>query len=196
MFVSSAHRQTRGGGLGHAARSHRRDHGRGGLRDGVRARHDQVRLTDARTNRPPPGPPPSIGYLRAQGVTHLRVSCSGPNCHHGSDLTFDALCRPDDTPFPSIATRRRWKWQRCGSRKASVMPRWPRTIAHHHQGPGAGRAAGLMMSKALGDLPDASLKSRYHWNSFRRAPGLGNGPRLPRCQLPARLPRPAAAEAE
>ncbi len=34
-----------------------------------------------------------------------------------SIVTFDVLGLPDETPFPSIATRRRWVCQRCGSRK-------------------------------------------------------------------------------
>ena len=82
-------------------------------------------MNDARANRPPPGPPPTIGYLRRQGVTKVYVSCASTNCQRGSTLTFDAIGLPDDTPFPSIATRKRWVYRRCGSRKASVMPSWP-----------------------------------------------------------------------
>ena len=82
-------------------------------------------MTDARAKRLPPGPLPSIGYLRDQGVTSLRVSCNGSNCHHGAALTFDVLGLPDDTPFPSIATRRWCTCERYGSRKVNVMPRWP-----------------------------------------------------------------------
>ena len=37
-------------------------------------------MNDARAKRPPPGPPPTIGYLREQGVTRFRVSCSSINC--------------------------------------------------------------------------------------------------------------------
>ena len=57
-------------------------------------------MTDARAKRPPPGPPPTIGYLLVQGITHFRVSCNGSNCHHGADMKLDALGLPDDTPFP------------------------------------------------------------------------------------------------
>ena len=74
---------------------------------------------------PPPLPPPTIGYLRAQGITRVHVSYNGVNCHHGVVLTLDALSLPDDTPLSSIATRLRWKCQRCGSRKVRVMPSWP-----------------------------------------------------------------------
>ena len=81
-------------------------------------------MTD-RPKRPPPGPPPSIGYLRGQGVTSVYVSCGNSVCQRGSTLTFDAIGLPDDTPFPSIATRKRWVCRRCGSTGASVMPSWP-----------------------------------------------------------------------
>ena len=46
---------------------------------------------------PPPSPSPTIGDLRAQGVTRFRVSCNEVNCHHGTDLTFDALGLSNDT---------------------------------------------------------------------------------------------------
>ena len=69
--------------------------------------------------------PPTIGFLRAQGVTRFRVSCSEVNCGHGADLMLDTLGLSDDTPFPSIARWRRWKCSHCGSRKVNVMPRWP-----------------------------------------------------------------------
>ena len=75
-----------------------------------------------RPPRPPPGPPPTIGYLRAQGVTGFRVSCNEVNCGHGADLTLGLA---DDTPFPSIVNWRRWKCSHCGLRKVNVMPRWP-----------------------------------------------------------------------
>ena len=87
---------------------------------------DQV--TDARSKRPPLAPPPTIGDLRHQGVTRFRLSCNEVNCAHGADLAIDTLDLPDDTPFPSIATQRRWKCEKCGSRKVSVMPRWPYLI--------------------------------------------------------------------
>ena len=82
-------------------------------------------MNEARDKRPPPGPPPSIGYLRDQGVRWFRVFCHAPNCQHGVDLKLDALGLPDETPFPSIATRRQWVCAKCGSRKVGVMPRWP-----------------------------------------------------------------------
>ena len=83
-------------------------------------------MTDNRPpKRPPPGPPPTIGYLREQGVTSVYVSCSAVNCQRGSVTTFDAIRLSNDTPFPSIATRKRWVCSHCGSRKANVMPNWP-----------------------------------------------------------------------
>ena len=66
-------------------------------------------VNEARAKRPPPEPPPSIGDLRAQGVTRFRVSCNEVNCGHGADLILDMLGLPEDTPFPSVARWRRWK---------------------------------------------------------------------------------------
>ena len=83
-----------------------------------------LNVTD-RPNRPSAEAPPTIGYLRGQGVTKAYVSCNSPTCHRGSVLTFDAINLPDDTPFPEIAIRRRWVCAKCGCRKVSVMPRWP-----------------------------------------------------------------------
>ena len=74
-------------------------------------------MTDARANRPSPAPPPTLGMLRAQGVTRFRVSCTEVNCGHGADLMLDTLGLSDDTPFPSIARWRRWKCSHCGSAK-------------------------------------------------------------------------------
>ena len=70
----------------------------------MRAALSSGRMNHGRPSRPPPGPPPTIGYLRAQCVTRFRVSCTSNNCMHGSDMTFDALGMPDDVLFPSIAT--------------------------------------------------------------------------------------------
>ncbi len=77
-------------------------------------------MTNARANRPPPRPPPTLGTLRGQGVRWIHVSCTFPNC-----LQLDTLGLPDDLPFPAVATRRRWVCAKCGCRKVHVMPRWP-----------------------------------------------------------------------
>lgn len=82
-------------------------------------------MNDARAKRPPPGPPPTIGMLRDQGVRSIHVSCTAPNCLHGANLQLDTLGLPDDTSFLAVATRRRWKCIKCGCRKVHVMPRWP-----------------------------------------------------------------------
>ncbi len=82
-------------------------------------------MSDASAKRPPPEPPPTIGYLREHGIVGFLLLCSGPNCQRSANLRFDQLGLPDNTPFIEVATRRRWICMRCGSRKANVMPAWP-----------------------------------------------------------------------
>ncbi len=72
------------------------------------------------------GPPPSIAYLRHEnGIRGVRVYCAGLHCGRVQVITFDELGLPESTPFPDIATRRRWLCIGCGSLQVSIMPDWP-----------------------------------------------------------------------
>ena len=72
------------------------------------------------------GPPPTIAYLRQQnGIKGVRISRAGLNCGRMQEMSFDELGLPDETPFPELATRRRWLCTGCASREVGVMPDWP-----------------------------------------------------------------------
>ncbi len=68
--------------------------------------------------------PPTIGYLKEQGVVSARVFCASIFCGHMVVVGFDDIGLPDDTPFPAIQNRRQWTCQRCRGREVSVMPHW------------------------------------------------------------------------
>ena len=74
--------------------------------------------------------PPTIGFLKGQGVTATRVFCASIYCGRMAVMAFDDLGLPDETPFPSIKNRRRWSCERCGNHEVSVMPSWrdPRAV--------------------------------------------------------------------
>ena len=72
------------------------------------------------------GAPPTIGFLRREnGIERTRIYCAEVNCGRVLIVTFDALGLPDETPFPDVATRRRWVCRGCGCRRVVVMPDWP-----------------------------------------------------------------------
>ena len=63
--------------------------------------------------------PPTIGQLKTvHGVTGVRVDCG---CGHRAVVSFDAIGRPDTTPFTAL----RFKCSKCGGAKVSTMPDWP-----------------------------------------------------------------------
>lgn len=89
---------------------------------------------EARNN----APPPTIAYLRGQGVIGVRVSCRAVTCGRAVTVPFDKMDLPDDTPFPQIARLRKWVCQKCKGRQVSVMPDWrdPTTVqAERIKGP-------------------------------------------------------------
>ena len=75
-------------------------------------------------------PPPTIAYLRGQGVMGARVSCRNTDCSRTVTVPFDKMGLPEDTPFPQIARLRKWICAKCGGRQISVMPDWrdPRAV--------------------------------------------------------------------
>ena len=75
---------------------------------------------EARNN----APPPTIAYLRTQGVVGARVSCRNADCGRAVTVPFDKIGLPEDTPFPQIARLRKWVCQQCKGRQVSVMPDW------------------------------------------------------------------------
>lgn len=70
--------------------------------------------------------PPTIGYLRRQGVTGFRVSCTSDVCRRSTVVAFDTAGLSDDLAFPMIERGGRLVCSACGSKRASVMPDWPR----------------------------------------------------------------------
>ena len=74
--------------------------------------------------------PPTIGFLRGQGLTSARIFCASIYCGRMVVMAFDDIGLPDSTPFPAIKERRRWACQRCGNREITVMPDWrdPREV--------------------------------------------------------------------
>lgn len=74
-------------------------------------------------------PPPTIAYLRSQGVMGARVSCRNAECGRTVTVPFDRMGLAEDTPFPQIARLKRWVCQQCKGCTVSVMPDWQ----HPHQ---------------------------------------------------------------
>ncbi len=68
---------------------------------------------EARNN----APPPTIAYLRGQGVTGARVSCRNVDCGRSVTVPFDNMGLPEGTPFPQIARLRKWVCQSCKGRQ-------------------------------------------------------------------------------
>jgi hypothetical protein len=72
----------------------------------------------------PPPVPPTIAHLRAMGLAGLSVTCGNADCQHSTDMRFDDLGLPDETPFPEIAKLRRFTCSACGSGRVHLMPDW------------------------------------------------------------------------
>ena len=72
-----------------------------------------------------PIPPPTIGYLRRQGVNGFRVSCLSEVCRRSTVVSFDAAGLSEDLPFPQIERGGQLVCSVCGSKRATVMPDWP-----------------------------------------------------------------------
>jgi len=68
--------------------------------------------------------PPTIAYLRGQGVTGFRVACVGGHCRRSAVVTFEAMGLGPDTPFPAIERSGRLVCSACGGRRVAVMPDW------------------------------------------------------------------------
>jgi hypothetical protein len=83
-----------------------------------------------------PPEPPTIGHLRSMGLIGLSVTCRGVDCQRATDLRFDAIKLPDETPFPDIKKLRRFTCSIWGSGQVTLMPDWRGQRAH-----GAGRPA-------------------------------------------------------
>lgn len=66
--------------------------------------------------------PPTIGFLRAQGIQTFRVSCVGGNCVRSAIVAFEAIGLPDDLPFPAIGRGGRLVCSACGGRTVHLMP--------------------------------------------------------------------------
>lgn len=73
-------------------------------------------------HRPRPGPPPTIGQMKKQGVTSFMAICRGIGCKHEKMFTFDELDLPDDQIFVHIPPARRFRCTKCGGRVLRVWP--------------------------------------------------------------------------
>jgi hypothetical protein len=80
------------------------------------------------TERPAP---PTIGNLRAQGLTGAKITCTG--CRRTADLTWEKIGLPDETPFPQIKAMKRFTCSVCKSRTCHMSPDW---TGHKAQGSG------------------------------------------------------------
>lgn len=69
-----------------------------------------------------PDKPPTIGMLKAQGVTGARLWCV--ECGHHAVMTWKAMRAKDDEPFPTVG--RSLKCSACGGRQVHRMPDWRR----------------------------------------------------------------------
>ncbi len=78
-----------------------------------------------------PGPPPTIGHVKDQGIMSFHIHCRTPKCSQRKLFTFDELGLPDDMVFVHIPHNRRFRCGACGSTDVEV-------VAHNTQGvPGA-----------------------------------------------------------
>jgi hypothetical protein len=70
----------------------------------------------------PPGPPMTLGNMRALGVKRLVASCLNPSCRH--DGLIDVSKFADDAEVPSFASK--VVCAKCGARgrHIDVRPNW------------------------------------------------------------------------
>lgn len=76
----------------------------------------------------PEGKLPTIGDSRRQGITKFTVTCASPACWSTRRFSFDELKLEDDIAFVEIPEHRRFRCQKCGSRKVTVMADWPNAL--------------------------------------------------------------------
>jgi hypothetical protein len=68
--------------------------------------------------------PPTIGHLKSQGVTGMRLWCTG--CGKSGVLSFEAMGAKDHQRFPTAG--RRPTCSACGGHQVQRMPDWPRVM--------------------------------------------------------------------
>ena len=68
--------------------------------------------------------PPTIGHLKAMGLSALRVTCANLDCRHSGAVTFEQVNASDETLFPALAWQRRFICRECGLRSRCAMPDW------------------------------------------------------------------------
>jgi hypothetical protein len=66
--------------------------------------------------------PPTIGFLKSQGIKGARVFCSAFSCGHHAVVSFELIRVADGTPFPAL----RFKCTKCGKRGVQAQPDWPK----------------------------------------------------------------------
>jgi hypothetical protein len=67
---------------------------------------------------------PTIGHIRAQGMSGFALDCLGVHCHHSARIEFAALQLPDYLILIEIPKARRFVCAKCGGRGVSVRPDW------------------------------------------------------------------------
>lgn len=68
--------------------------------------------------------PPTIGDLKAIGLTGALIWCVNSDCGRSATVSWEKIGLPDATPFPSVVKRKRFVCAGCGSTKASAIPDW------------------------------------------------------------------------
>jgi hypothetical protein len=71
-------------------------------------------------HRTPPGPPPTVADLKAMGLTGADVTCT--KCHRARLIVWGDIGLPDETPFPDVASLRRFVCATCGAREFTGTP--------------------------------------------------------------------------
>ena len=66
--------------------------------------------------------PPTIARLKTMGVAGVDVTCR--DCRRSAAVVFNTIALPDETFFPDIAKRRRFRCAGCGFRQAILTPDW------------------------------------------------------------------------
>jgi hypothetical protein len=69
-------------------------------------------------------PPPTIGYLRRDGLEGVVVQCANVDCRRTADVAWDAIGLPEDTPFSDIVFRAGFRCTGCGTSDCYVSPNW------------------------------------------------------------------------
>ena len=72
------------------------------------------------TPKHPPGPPVTLGNMRANGVPGLNVQCLNPACRH--EITFSVDDYADDIEVSWF--RPRMICSKCGDKRIDVQPNW------------------------------------------------------------------------